>query len=290
MEPKIIPVRSRRQTMDWSLALASQGIEPIIRQSPEDGGWELVVEAGDYERALKTLRQYHLENRGWAWRQQLPWPQTHFDWGALGWAGLLVFIHWAADVYPRIESAGIMSSAGVFSGQWWRIFTAMMLHADLAHLATNLSLGIVLFGLAMGIYGTGTGLLAAYLAGAGGNVVSLLTHDKSLYGLGASGMVMGALGLLAAQSLRSSGRKGASPKYRWGGVTAGMMLFVLYGLAPGTDVAAHFGGFAAGLLLGAGLVYLPPGFCRNARVNVIAGIILAALVIVTWGLALKTKG
>ena len=74
---------------------------------------------------------------------------------------------------PDFLTGGIMDSTLAVSGQWWRIFSAMMLHADLGHLAENLAIGIVLFGLAMGRYGTGTGLFAAYLAGAGGNVASL---------------------------------------------------------------------------------------------------------------------
>ena len=205
MEPVMsrIPVRSHRQAMDWSLVLASQGIETTIEESGEGGGWGLLVASQDCEKALKALRQYRLENRDWPWRQSLPWPETHFDWGSVAWAALLILFHWFGSVHPGFQAAGIMDTTAVFSGQWWRVFTAMMLHADVAHLAANLSIGIVLFGLAMGRYGTGTGLLAAYLAGAAGNVASLLLNAKPFNGLGASGMVMGALGLLAAQSLAS---------------------------------------------------------------------------------------
>jgi len=273
--------------MDWSLVLVSQGIETTIRQPAEDGeGWTLLVGAADYERALKTLRQYHLENRGWPWRQPLRWPEAHFDWGSLAWAGLLVWCHWFSGGHPDFQNAGILDSAAVYSGQWWRIFTAMMLHADLAHLAGNLSIGMVLFGLAMGRFGTGTGALAIFLAGAGGNAVSLILHDKSLHGLGASGMVMGALGLLAALSLRPGDNSRGSLNGRLSGVAAGLMLFVLYGLAPGTDISAHFGGLMTGLLLGAVLVYMPVWFCRSARVNVVRGTVVVALIAVTWRLAL----
>ncbi len=51
--------------MDWSLVLASQGIEAVIEPPGEDGRWGLVVASRDCERALKSLRQYRVENRDW---------------------------------------------------------------------------------------------------------------------------------------------------------------------------------------------------------------------------------
>ena len=60
-----IPARSRRQAMDWSLVLVSQGIETIIQNSEDGSGWGLLVPATDLGRATESLRQYHLENRGW---------------------------------------------------------------------------------------------------------------------------------------------------------------------------------------------------------------------------------
>jgi membrane associated rhomboid family serine protease len=272
--------------MDWSLALVSQGIETAIKcESP--AGWWLEVSAQDGQKAFQTLRQYHTENRGWPWAQTLPWPQTHFDWGSVAWAALLAGCFWISSVNPNFKAAGIMDTSAVLAGQWWRVFTAIMLHADPAHLAGNLSIGILLFGLAMGRFGTGTGLLASFLAGAAGNLASLLLNPKPFDGLGASGMVMGALGLLSAQTLRWSGNSGASLKQRLAGVAAGIMLFTLYGVAPGTDMAAHLGGFVAGLLLGAALVFARMDFLHNRKTNLAAGLVLVALLAGTWRLALS---
>src|SRR5882757_9722670 len=61
-----IPTRNRRQAMDWSLVLTSQGIEHII-ESDEATGWTLAVSAQDHEAALATIRQYRLENLHWRW-------------------------------------------------------------------------------------------------------------------------------------------------------------------------------------------------------------------------------
>src|SRR5204863_5915804 len=100
-----------------------------------------------------------------------------------------------------LESVGAMDRAAVAHGAWWRLFTATMLHSDLAHLMANLAIGFPVFGLAMGRYGPACALLAAYLAGAAGNVAGLFFHSDLRPGLGASGMVMGGFGLLTIQSL-----------------------------------------------------------------------------------------
>lgn len=290
MEAARIPARSRRQAMDWSLVLVSQGIETVIEQSEADGGWELLIPAQDSERALKSLRQYHLENQRWPWRQKLPWPEVRFDPLAAIWALLLILFHWlAATGAHELRTAGTMDSTAVVSGQWWRIFTSMMLHADIAHLAANLSIGVVLLGLAMGRYGAGVGVLAAYLAGAAGNLASLWLNSKPFDGRGASGMVMGALGLLAAQSLATGKYHRRPLKYLLGGVAAGIMLFILFGLSPspGTDIVAHLGGFLAGLLLGTALAFAPVSVLKNSRNNLLTGLAFTILVAITWRLALN---
>src|SRR5581483_3365473 len=157
---------------------------------------------------------------------------------------------------------------------------------DLAHLASNAIFGVVLLGLTMGRYGTGVGLLAAYLAGAGGNLLSWLLSTRPHLGLGASGMVMGCLGLLAVQSVSLWRRTSRAGQEFLGGLLSGVMLFVLLGLAPGTDVMAHFGGFVSGLLLGGVLA----GWIRQLRkplFNAIGALMFVALVIVPWWLALQ---
>ena len=163
----IIPVRSRRQALDWSLALISQGIAATIKHEAAGAGWQLEVSAQDGRKAFQTLRQYHQENRGWPWHDAIPLTRAHFDWFSVAWGLLLAWCFWLESVNPGFKRAGIMDTSAVLAGQWWRVFTAILLHADLAHLAGNLSIGILLFGLAMGRFGTGTGLLGGFFGGSG---------------------------------------------------------------------------------------------------------------------------
>ncbi len=271
--------------MDWSLVLVSQGIESAIEYSDGGGGWGLVVPAQDYEGALAVIRLYLQENRRQPWRREIPGAGILFDWGGLAWVFLLVLFFWL-NARGNLEPTGIMDSVSVARGQWWRLFTATWLHADLGHLGTNAAIGLVLLGLVMGRYGTGVGLLAGYLTGVGGNIAACLLSAAPHHSLGASGMVLGCLGLLAVQSLSMWRQTPHCGKYIVSGVAGGVMLFVLLGLTPGTDVLAHFGGFVTGLLLGT-LLAMISRLAQRTGANLLCGLCFAVLVIAPWWLALR---
>src|SRR5262249_25752968 len=139
----------------------------------------------------------------------------------------------------------------------------------------------------------GRTLLAAYLSGAAGNLISWIFATDSHPSLGASGMVMGALGLIAIQTL-ASWRKAKDPdpsrpprlKHLLSGLIAGLILFILLGLTPGTNILAHFGGFVSGLVFGVILLW-PTYLFRNRVTDFLAGILFVGLIIFQWWLALN---
>lgn len=265
--PAMIPAGTERQAMDWSLVLVSQGIETLIERDAESGVWRLVVEAPDYPRAIGAIRQYHAENRQKRWQQTLPWTGLVFDWRCA--VPILIFVFlFVFEAMGRADFSrlGMMNNTLVHQGQWWRLFTAVTLHGDLAHLAANTTTGLLLIGLVMGAYGAGVGLLASFLAGVGGNVAGLLLYSATHRGLGASGMIMGALGLLAAQWLVLL-KHGLTPRQlAIRGLLSGAFLFILLGFSPqaNVDVLAHVAGFITGLLLGGGLALLPQRWHSSA--------------------------
>lgn len=281
-----IPTRSKRQAMDWSLVLISQGIESWLDHTDE-AGWGLLVSSEEVERALVALRQYKVENRRWPWRKEIR--QTFvFDWASLGWVFLLLLFFWFQQIRPEITDAGLMDSAAVSHGQWWRLFTAIFLHANIAHLASNAGIGLVLLGLVMGLYGTGIGLLAAFLAGAGGNVAAWLLFNQHR-SLGASGMVMACVGLLTVHSLALISKDRREWKSLLATFAAGVMLFALMGLDPQADVLAHLGGFVAGIMLGAALATFPR-LMQKPVANAIAGLLFVAVTVLAWWCALRGSG
>ena len=103
---------------------------------------------------------------------------------------------------------------------------------------------------------------------------------------------MGCLGMLAAQALPHgqwrvrAGRASPEMKPLMARLLAGVLLFVLLGLAPGTDVMAHFGGFLTGFLMGWPLAFIPQP-SRYGKLNLLAAFSSAALVIVPWWLAIR---
>ena len=108
----IIPTRSRRQAMDWSLVLASQGIQATLQIDPESRRWFLIVEEQDYEPAMAAIRQFRLENRGWNWKQELEWSGVMFHWGVLLWCMLLGLVYWFDAAHGNgLRGAGMMDSA-----------------------------------------------------------------------------------------------------------------------------------------------------------------------------------
>lgn len=196
-----IPTVSHEQSKEWGLVLLSQGITGTISKGVEGMASGLIVATDDYPAAMRAIRLYRQENRHWNWQKPLVHHGFLFDWKICGWVALLSGVYFLThELNPEWLTAGCVDSSAIHAGEWWRIFTAMLLHADLGHLASNLSTGVLLLGLAMGRFGGGHGLLLAYLAGAAGNIAGLFLHPEPHRGLGASGMVMGGLGLLAAQS------------------------------------------------------------------------------------------
>ena len=276
-----IATRNRRQTMDWSLVLASQGIEHVLEHS-EETGWALTVSERDYEKSLATIQQYRLENARWRWRRPVFQPGFFFDWSSLGWVLLIIVFYWWSVVRTDFRSQGIMEVSAVSHGEWWRLFTATWLHANVAHLAANAVFGFLFLGLAMGRYGPGLGLLAAYLAGVGGNLAAWLVYDANQRGLGASGVVMGALGLLTVPSLALlRQRRSGAIRLVMGGLLSGLLLFLFLGVSPEADVVAHFGGFISGLLLGLLLAFAPK-LGERPSVNMIAGMLFMTFVVLPW--------
>src|SRR3954471_23690936 len=247
-----IPARSRREAMDWSVVLLSQGIEAIVERNEEGLGWRIVVEPHDLARANEVLQIYRQENRTGRWVQRIPWSELVFDARSVVWFALLIAVFCLAENgFDALTEKGMMDSHAVRGGQWWRLFTATMLHANLPHLLSNVTIGIIFLGLAMAHYGPGLALLAAFLSGAGGNLLALFLYPEPHLGLGASGMVMGALGLLAAHTLALLRLRTPDRQLLVRSVFSSIFLLVLLGFDPSSDILAHLGGFMYGIILGA---------------------------------------
>jgi membrane associated rhomboid family serine protease len=151
-----------------------------------------------------------------------------------------------------LEELGANDAARTLGdGQWWRLLTAVTLHADIGHLAGNL-LGLSLFSyLSCRYLGNGLGWLLALAAAASANLASgLLQAGDGFVSLGASTAVFAALGLLAGYPLgaRARSRQPVSPSDWLAPLSGGCVLLAwMGGGAFPTDVLSHVWSFGFGL-------------------------------------------
>jgi rhomboid protease GluP len=165
-----IPATRWRRVMDWSLVLASQGIESEIAR--EESGYSLLVREEEYSAAIQSLLEYSRENPARRSRRRggPPLPlKLHptFHPAAWLWGVLMVILYVLEETQPAFKELGLMDSRRVAEGEWWRPFTAMGLHEDAAHLVSNLTFGVIFLGVAMNVFKAGPALLLSSLAGAG---------------------------------------------------------------------------------------------------------------------------
>ncbi len=282
-----IPTPSTTKAEEWSLVLASQDINYTLLHDESEKQWYLVVNETDVSRASQTIDQYERENHGWTLCQRLPWSDLLFHWGSLFWVVSIFLFHiFTTQVVIRGHELGMMNSTAVSRGQWWRMVTAVTLHADAAHLAANAGIGFVLLGFAMARFGAGWALLMAFLAGVAGNALGFALYPLTHNGLGASGMVMGALGMVAVQTIGVLRQNGRIRRLLFSGVIVGIFMFILLGTDPQSDIVAHAGGFLGGILLGGLLLALPDRWQQSWIANALALLGACALTVIAWWLAI----
>jgi rhomboid protease GluP len=134
----------------------------------------------------------------------------------------------------------------IFYGQYWRLFTPMLLHGGLLHIGFNMYALSILGPELERHYGSGRFLLLYLLGGFGGNVVSMIFTEAN--SLGASTAIFG---LFAAQGSfvylnRELFGKRAGQILNRIIYLAAINFFI--GLSPGIDNWGHLGGFVGGLL------------------------------------------
>ncbi len=282
---KIIEANNKHQAFDWGLVLASQNIDTIIDRLPDTGKYALFVSEFDYPRAIEQIELYQKENPATHRVYQIEIAKSLFDGRCLIWALVLILIYAINSEFGiDLHGAGIMHKNAVLLGEWWRIFTAVSLHSDLSHLINNITTGIILLGIAMVYYGAGVCILLCYLAGVLGNLVGLFLHINDYYGLGSSGMVMGALGLLVVSGWFTEESKAPLNIKR---VSIGIFLFIWIGTNPNSDVVAHLVGFISGIIIGIPAIKILRKPVLFSVINTISFLIVLVLFTFVWWRALR---
>jgi len=277
--------RDHKLAEEWELTLLAQGLSPSLSWTSE--GFVLTVPATEVERALVGLSAYERENpRELKVAKESAKPPDLVTGAAVAGMVLLFFVitEWQAGL-PWFER-GSADAERILGGEFWRIVTALTLHANLPHVLSN-AVGIALFlGALSSVLGPGLASALVLLAGAGGNLVNAFVHGGAHVSVGASTAVFGAVGMLGGLGLASHRRKSASRR-AWLTVAAALALLAMLGTGgERVDVLAHLFGFILGIPLGLCSAFMapsPPG----RLVQWSWGSVAFAVLIGCWLIALR---
>jgi membrane associated rhomboid family serine protease len=171
-------------------------------------------------------------------------------------------------------------SGGLVGGEWWRLITAMFLHAGLIHLALN-SYVLWIFGNLMEGEVGRLPVLGVFLAtGIFAGATSYAFAPGFIIAVGASGAIFGLVGAFIAYNYRRRHLMLAQARLRAAGSMLLLNLIIGFTI-PAIDWRAHLGGVVAGVA--AGLAVDPGRSPRARRLVSIVGLLLivaAAVVLV----------
>ena len=179
---------------------------------------------------------------------------------------------------------GSMDAVAVTAGEWWRPITALTLHADLGHIASNSLFGTV-FGLFVGRYlGSGFGWLLVLGCGFAANLLNAYVQPGRFVSIGASTATFAALGLVPAFGWRRGFFRGQGAVRGFAPIFAAIALLSFTGFgAENVDALGHIFGFAAGI--GMGLAVAQVDVRRYSLADQQrAGAAVVLLVAAAWGI------
>jgi len=188
----------------------------------------------------------------------------------------------SGDLGNRLFVDGAQYRPLIQLGEWWRVFSAMFLHANLAHVGFNMW-ALFLFGPSLERRFGSVSFATLYVAsGLGGGALYHLV-GRMEPAIGASGAIFGLFGALIAATYRQ--RHTAAGR----AVFSQLMMLLALNLAiplivPNVAWEAHVGGLAAGIAIAAAWDRLPldgPGATRRrvAIAVVVAAVALGAVIL-----------
>lgn len=278
---RVSPERARA----WSLVLSSMRIPHAI-EAEEGGRVSIRVREAHREAAERQIRLWRREHdlarraEGGTGRASQALPLT-----GLYCVLVLLGLHLVSEgrYQGDMLEAGSLAVGKVMQGEYWRLMTAMTLHADWGHLFSNMFFGwIVLTALAM-LVGSGRAVVLALSGGLVANIVNVCVHTSQYTALGFSNAVFSLLGALVCVQWR---QRSACGEGRGGRliVGAGIALFALVGLSEGSDLTGHLVGLVFGM--SAALVFGKREVRRRSISDVVCLGVACVSVAASWVFAL----
>jgi membrane associated rhomboid family serine protease len=248
----VLATDDEQEALSCSLALSSMGISHHLRQTADS--MLLSVAAEDAPYAASQISAFLHENRNWPPKPTVPdntfspllQPPTLLLIG-----GLILFFtvtgNWSDHSIWFAGGAGD-AEAILQKDEWYRLITALTLHADTVHLLGNCLFGGFIFHFFCRLTGNGLGVFSMLLTATVANLINVLLHGNNHLFVGFSTAVFAIIGMLAMISRQYRTNK----RYlRVIPFMAGAALLAMIGSSgERTDLGAHFFGLCCGLASG----------------------------------------
>lgn len=287
-DPGIIPlaVANEDDQLTLRLVLTAVGIPNFHYPDSND----IYVKPQDLHRATAELAAYHNENHNWppvqiayADRKLFRRPPTFFLFSLLA---LFHAVTGSWDENSRWFTDGVLNNQAVTdNGQWWRLVTALTLHADASHLLGNCIIGGFLVHQLSVTMGYGLSWILLICGGALGNLLNIVFRNSLHQSVGFSTSVFCSIGILCGMQI---GKRQGIIKTFLVPIGAGTALLAFLGSSgERTDLGAHFFGLAVGILMGilSNILHLPKRFQSNFSQRLLL-VVTACIILSSWFLAL----
>ncbi|MBW2658668.1 MAG: rhomboid family intramembrane serine protease [Deltaproteobacteria bacterium] len=286
----ILSVPDSLSLQTCSLILSAVDI-PYRINAGDDNTFEFVVPASLKERALYEIASYEQENRDWPPPPPAA-PAFAPSFKAMSFLviGSLIFIFsLSGDWHPEsvyFQRGAGDSSAILLGGEYYRLITALMLHADIVHLMGNCFLGGFLLHFYFKLTGNGLGLFAMLLTATIANFINVLVHGQGHHFVGFSTAVFSVIGILCTLGYIRS--RSIINLHLFMPIMAGVALLAMLGSGgERTDIGAHFFGLAVGLAGGLILRSRKAKTIRDSTaIQIILGTAACSAAWISWSMAL----
>jgi membrane associated rhomboid family serine protease len=186
-------------------------------------------------------------------------------------------VAYIADFVPGLDlrSLGVNSGPLTLSGEYWRLFTAGFLHANILHIGLNMWCLWYVGRLSERLFGKWQTFAIYMVTGVGGALLSIASHPERSE-LGASGAIFGLVGaVLAGVKFGNL----AIPAGEKRAIFSSMVFFAIFnfmfGMYGNIDNMCHLGGFVTGLLVGLPL----SAFARHSKLLQLGTLIVTSMII-----------
>jgi len=184
-------------------------------------------------------------------------------------------VAYIVDFVPGVNLKALGANTGplTLSGEYWRLFTAGFLHANIFHIGFNMWCLWSLGRLSERLFGKWQTFAIYMITGVGGALLSI-AYDHQRSELGASGAIFGIVGaVMAGVKFGNLAISAGEKRAIFSSVIFFAIFNFMFGLYGNTDNMCHLGGFVTGLLVGLPL----SAFARHNKLLQVGTLIVTSM-------------